>query len=167
MSSYCTKEASFVYAITTAGVTYAITQACSLGNLQNCGCDENKRDGRLTPDGWRWGGCSADIKYGLRMTRKFMDAREVSKTARSFMNLHNNRAGRKLATIHFWTCVMARQPAGHHRGSWVSETNGISSHWAWSRTFSLAPGKRLERRFTDSEVENDYDNDKDNNLEDC
>lgn len=90
-----TKEAAFVYAITTAGVTYAITQACSLGNLQNCGCDENKRDGRLTPDGWRWGGCSADIKYGLRMTRKFMDAREVSKTARSFMNTHNNRAGRK------------------------------------------------------------------------
>ena len=86
-----------MYAITTAGVTYAITQACSLGNLQNCGCDENKRDGRLTPDGWRWGGCSADIKYGLRMTRKFMDAREVTKTARSFMNLHNNRAGRKVS----------------------------------------------------------------------
>ncbi|GFO44429.1 hypothetical protein PoB_007093400 [Plakobranchus ocellatus] len=91
----CTKEASFVYAITTAGVTYAITQACSLGNLESCGCDQDKRDGQLTSAGWRWGGCSADIRYGLRMTRKFMDVREFAKTERSFMNLHNNRAGRK------------------------------------------------------------------------
>ncbi|XP_050414661.1 protein Wnt-7b isoform X2 [Patella vulgata] len=90
-----TKEAAFIYAITSAGVSYAITQSCGLGSLPNCGCDRDKGDGKLAPQGWKWGGCSADIKYGLRLARKFMDAREIAENARSLMNLHNNRAGRK------------------------------------------------------------------------
>lgn len=53
-------------------------------------------DGKLAPEGWKWGGCSADIKYGLKLARKFMDAREIAESARSLMNLHNNRAGRKV-----------------------------------------------------------------------
>ena len=31
-----TREAAFLHAITTAGVTYAIAQACSLGTLLEC-----------------------------------------------------------------------------------------------------------------------------------
>ncbi|XP_041348365.1 protein Wnt-7b-like [Gigantopelta aegis] len=89
------REAAFMYAISSAGVTYAITQSCSLGNLTNCSCDKDKMDGKLAPEGWKWGGCSADIKYGLKLARKFMDAREIAENARSLMNLHNNRAGRK------------------------------------------------------------------------
>lgn len=89
------REAAFVYGVTSAGVTYTITQACRLGNLSNCGCDQAKRRGQPTAGTWKWGGCSADIRYGLQLARKFMDAREVSKSTRSFMNLHNNRAGRK------------------------------------------------------------------------
>ncbi|KAK6994016.1 protein Wnt-7b, partial [Biomphalaria glabrata] len=90
-----TKEAAFIYAITSAGVTYAITKACSTGNLSNCGCDQAKKDGEVTSAGWKWGGCSVDVKYGLKMARKFMDAREIAKDDRALMNLHNNRAGRK------------------------------------------------------------------------
>nr|KAG5706059.1 hypothetical protein BaRGS_028168 [Batillaria attramentaria] len=89
------REAALIYSLSSAGVTYAITQACSRGNLTQCGCDRDKRDGRLAPEGWKWGGCSADIKFGLQLARKFMDAREIAETARSLMNLHNNRAGRK------------------------------------------------------------------------
>ncbi|XP_025107021.1 protein Wnt-7b-like isoform X2 [Pomacea canaliculata] len=89
------KEAALIYALSSAGVTYTITQSCSRGNLTQCGCDRDKRDGRLAPEGWKWGGCSADIKFGLKLARKFMDAREIAETARSLMNLHNNRAGRK------------------------------------------------------------------------
>lgn len=83
-----------MYAISAAGVTYAITQACSQGNLTSCGCDRLKR--RLSPEGWKWGGCSADIRYGLRFSRIFVDAREFEADERSLMNLHNNRAGRKV-----------------------------------------------------------------------
>ena len=83
-------------AISSAGVTYAITQACSTGNLSSCGCDKNKLEGKFSPNGWKWGGCSADIKYGLDFARIFVDAREINEDDRSLMNLHNNRAGRKV-----------------------------------------------------------------------
>ncbi|XP_011440894.1 protein Wnt-7b isoform X1 [Magallana gigas] len=87
------REAAFTYAVTSAGVTYSITQACSLGKLKQCSCDQSKK--KVLHEGWKWGGCSADIKHGLKFSRKFLDAREIEQNARSLMNKHNNRAGRK------------------------------------------------------------------------
>lgn len=89
------REASFTYAVTSAGVTYSITQACSLGKLKQCSCDQSKK--KILHEGWKWGGCSADIKHGLKFSRKFLDAREIEQNARSLMNKHNNRAGRKVS----------------------------------------------------------------------
>lgn len=100
------REAAFTYAVTSAGVTYSITQACSLGKLKQCSCDQSKK--KVLHEGWKWGGCSADIKHGLKFSRKFLDAREIEQNARSLMNKHNNRAGRKVSLyyIHlndFWS----------------------------------------------------------------
>ncbi len=53
-------------------------------------------EGKFSPNGWKWGGCSADIKYGLDFARVFVDAREINEDDRALMNLHNNRAGRKV-----------------------------------------------------------------------
>ncbi|XP_076226051.1 protein Wnt-2 isoform X2 [Nomia melanderi] len=87
------REAAFTYAISSAGVTYAVTAACSRGNITACGCEPTVRTRKeLPPNGWEWGGCSADVTYGMR----FLDAREVEGDARSLMNLHNNKAGRKI-----------------------------------------------------------------------
>ena len=36
-----TRETGFVNAITSAGVTYAVTKACTLGNLIECSCDKS------------------------------------------------------------------------------------------------------------------------------
>lgn len=46
------------------------------------------------------GGCSADVRYGIDFSRRFVDAREIKKNARRLMNLHNNEAGRKVALGH-------------------------------------------------------------------
>lgn len=50
------KETAFIYAITSAGVVYSITNACSLGKLTECSCD-SMQHGQTTPEGWKWGGC--------------------------------------------------------------------------------------------------------------
>ena len=82
--------------IRSAGISHGITQACSTGNLQGCSCDESKSVGTWSDKGWQWGGCSADVDYGTDFARVFVDAAESKETARSLMNVHNNRAGRKV-----------------------------------------------------------------------
>ncbi|KAK2157589.1 hypothetical protein LSH36_188g03061 [Paralvinella palmiformis] len=93
------REAAYTHAIRSAGVAFAVTQGCSQGNLTSCGCDKSKKEGKFSPQGWKWGGCSADIKYGLRFSRLFMDARETDESDRTLMNLHNNHAGRKVGEM--------------------------------------------------------------------
>lgn len=39
LSLAATRETSFVHAISAAGVMYTLTRNCSLGDLDNCGCD--------------------------------------------------------------------------------------------------------------------------------
>lgn len=85
-------------------MAHAITQACSGGNLKGCSCDKSKQDGEWSKEGWQWGGCSADIDYGAQFAKVFVDAAETDQRPRSLMNLHNNRAGRKviLKFTHLW-----------------------------------------------------------------
>ncbi|ETE67443.1 Protein Wnt-2b, partial [Ophiophagus hannah] len=95
------REAAFVYAISSAGVVYAITRACSQGELKACNCDPHKR-GRSKDDrgDFDWGGCSDNINYGIKFAKDFVDAKEKTvKDARALMNLHNNRCGRTVSSL--------------------------------------------------------------------
>ncbi|XP_017960149.1 protein Wnt-2 isoform X1 [Drosophila navojoa] len=89
------REAAYTYAIASAGAAYAVTAACARGNISLCGCDVRHKTSP-PPEPWKWGGCSADVEFGMRYTRKFMDARELERDSRTLMNLHNNRVGRTL-----------------------------------------------------------------------
>ncbi|XP_064219505.1 protein Wnt-4 isoform X2 [Aotus nancymaae] len=92
-----TREAAFVYAISSAGVAFAVTRACSSGELEKCGCDRTVHG--VSPEGFQWSGCSDNIAYGVAFSQSFVDVRERSKGAsssRALMNLHNNEAGRKV-----------------------------------------------------------------------
>jgi len=51
------REKAYVHAITSAGVAYAITKACSKGELNECSCD-NKIQRKQSKKNWQWGGCS-------------------------------------------------------------------------------------------------------------
>lgn len=89
-----------MYAISSAGVVYAITRACSQGELKICNCDGQKR-GHSSDErgGFDWGGCSDNINYGIKFAKAFVDARErMVKDARALMNLHNNRCGRMVSS---------------------------------------------------------------------
>ncbi|XP_026188154.1 protein Wnt-2b-A-like [Mastacembelus armatus] len=90
------REAAFVYAISSAGVVYALTHACSLGELKTCNCNPQKRGRSSDERGeFDWGGCSDNINYGIKFAKAFIDAKERSvRDARALMNLHNNRCGR-------------------------------------------------------------------------
>ncbi|ESP01129.1 hypothetical protein LOTGIDRAFT_139906, partial [Lottia gigantea] len=92
-----TREAAFVYSISSAGVVYSITSACSKGELLHCACDPTKRGTSKDSKGeFDWGGCSDSVRFGSRFSRMFVDAKEKRVSdARALMNLHNNRAGRR------------------------------------------------------------------------
>ncbi|XP_066595354.1 protein Wnt-6-like isoform X2 [Prorops nasuta] len=90
-----TRETSFVNAITAAGVTYAVTKACTMGDLVECSCEKIRASGR-NEDEWEWGGCGDNVNFGSRKSREWMDApyrRRVS-DAKTLVKLHNNNAGR-------------------------------------------------------------------------
>ena len=97
------KEIAFLYAITSAGVVHSVTEACSAGNLTDCSCDRSRLGHASTTEGWKWGGCSDNVRYGMMFAKHFVDqrdrqARESAKSPpellRSLMNLHNSEAGR-------------------------------------------------------------------------
>lgn len=100
------REAAFVYAISSAGVVHAITRACSQGELSVCSCDPYTRGRHHDQRGdFDWGGCSDNIHYGVRFAKAFVDAKEKRlKDARALMNLHNNRCGRTVS-IHVCACA--------------------------------------------------------------
>jgi len=114
-----TREAAFVHAISSAGVVFAVTRACSSGQLDRCDCDRSittrsppppaklrrraRSDGgaRLDAGSFQWSGCSDNTAYGVAFAKSFVDAGERSgrnrsaRSDRTVVNLHNNNAGRK------------------------------------------------------------------------
>ncbi|XP_028163748.1 protein Wnt-7b-like [Ostrinia furnacalis] len=90
-----TREAAFTYAITAAGVTHALSEACARGDLPACACAANRRRFSGAAEQFEYGGCG-EASFGARFARRFLDARELEADARAAMNLHNNRVGRKV-----------------------------------------------------------------------
>lgn len=101
------RETAFIYAITSAAVTYSVARACAEGTVESCTCDytHQVRAPAAAPGSaaagvrdWEWGGCSDNIGYGFRFSRAFVDAGERGRNLREKMNLHNNEAGRAVSS---------------------------------------------------------------------
>ncbi|XP_054044683.1 protein Wnt-4-like [Rissa tridactyla] len=96
-----TRESAFIHAISAAGIAFAVTRACSRGELEKCGCDRKIRG--VSPEGFQWSGCSDNLSYGIAFSQAFVDNPERSRgisSSRVLMNLHNNEAGRKALLAH-------------------------------------------------------------------
>lgn len=89
-----TREKAYVYAVSSAGVMYAITKACAKGELNICNCD-SKVTAEETGGNYMWGGCSHNVQFGDRFAREFVDSNENRLQDEGLMNLWNNNAGRK------------------------------------------------------------------------
>ncbi|TPP65483.1 Protein Wnt [Fasciola gigantica] len=70
------RETAFLSSAWSAGVVQAITRACSRGQMGTCDCDPIRREGqdRDAEGVFTWGGCSDPIRFGMRLTRLFLDA---------------------------------------------------------------------------------------------
>ena len=97
------REAAYLYAITSAMAMYTITRNCAKSKIDNCGCGPKPRDGS---DGFEWGRCTEDVNFGYQKSKAFVDAAETRidghYSALAKMNLHNNEAGRSVSNCAHW-----------------------------------------------------------------
>lgn len=113
------RETAFIYAITSAAVTYAVARACSEGSIETCNCDygHHKNRPRISRNSavsgvrdWEWGGCSDNIGFGFKFSREFVDTGERGRNLREKMNLHNNEAGRMVSIARRYFTILERVP---------------------------------------------------------
>lgn len=50
--------------------------------------------------GWLWGGCSANVDFGEKISKQYVDSQETGQDPRAAVNLHNNAAGRLVSWFH-------------------------------------------------------------------
>ncbi|KAJ7392985.1 Protein Wnt-8b [Desmophyllum pertusum] len=93
---HATRETAFLHAISAAAITHELTLQCRQNRIPGCKCGKTRRQPKGNI-GWQWGGCSDDIKFGEKETRRFIDKLERGgDAARTAFNLHNNEVGRKV-----------------------------------------------------------------------
>lgn len=93
-----------------------MAQLCTADVFHHCSCAGHPKD---PPHGnFKWGGCGDNTKFGINFSRRFVDStekynyktsellsqkthqRNVSRKQQSFVNLHNNRVGRRVRYIY-------------------------------------------------------------------
>ena len=93
-----TRETAFIHALSSAAMVHSVTNACSRGSLDYCGCDHTV-SGASKQD-FEWAGCSDNVVYGASFSQKFADAQERLKgkhLVKGLVNVHNNKAGRTVS----------------------------------------------------------------------
>ena len=91
-----TRETAFIHAISAAAITYEITRQCTEGKIPGCGCPT------ASPKwtGAAWGGCSDNIEFGEKISKRFTDKLEIGNDAVTAVNLHNNEVGREVRLMY-------------------------------------------------------------------
>ena len=124
------REASFIYALSSAALTYTITNACSEGKIMGCSCDETKKG--ISSDGNRWSGCSDNIAYGMGVSEIFLEPQVKHRYKLTHLNMHNYETGRQIIEQN-----MVKQCKCHG----VSGSCEIKTCWRAMPSFNLIASK--------------------------
>jgi wingless-type MMTV integration site family protein 4 len=89
------REASFLYALSSAALTYQVTRACTDGKLTECSCDLTKSS-PSSNGAFKWSGCSENIAYGIGVSERFLDPVIRNKPQITAVNMHNLEVGRQV-----------------------------------------------------------------------
>lgn len=139
---YATRETAFIHAISAAAITHEITHQCRQGKIPECKCAQVKKQ-RKGSDDWQWGGCSDNIRYGEKETKRFIDKLENGNDARTAFNLHNNDVGRKVVRAN-----LKRECKCHG----VTGSCNLKTCWKRLAPFSLVGSKLKEIYFKAARV---------------
>ena len=95
--------------MSSAGLTHAIAQSCSSGELDRCSCDPNSFEiDKLNPkgDSWNWGGCGDNLKYSVNFVKEFLKAKKGGELRhqdyRAKVDSHNTLLGTRVSHTHTW-----------------------------------------------------------------
>lgn len=111
-----------MHALVSAGVTYALSEACTQVDFAYCSCGKwfdglpyresitgdkphhymplIKTSSNTTRATWEWNGCSNNLDFGFEISRLFLDSPEYYKRSPyALVNLHNNQVGREVSVI--------------------------------------------------------------------
>ncbi|XP_076461417.1 protein Wnt-9a-like [Babylonia areolata] len=135
------KETSFLYAISSAGLVHEIARSCSQGRLDRCTCNEspNPAESKKT---FLWGGCGDNIRFGLQFTRRFLKkAHKSGKDIRAKVDQHNSRVGIKVVKSQVNTTCKCHG---------VSGSCTVKTCWLQLAPFHTI-GNILKRRYEQSE----------------
>ncbi|XP_033628604.1 protein Wnt-9a-like isoform X2 [Asterias rubens] len=91
------RETAFLYAISSAGLTYSVAKACSQGNMERCSCDTSYYSEETNRDTWKWGGCGDNLKYSQKFVERFLMPKKGdlprSRDVRAKIDRHNTNLG--------------------------------------------------------------------------
>ena len=102
------RETAFVYAITSAGLTYEMIRACSKGKVRGCynRCftPENinpKLTRLMNSTHSKNEACDDNIRFGLKVWRQFVLNGEKASDIRARFNIRNNQVGLQVTKFSF------------------------------------------------------------------
>uniref|UniRef100_A0A0K0ENH8 Protein Wnt n=1 Tax=Strongyloides stercoralis TaxID=6248 RepID=A0A0K0ENH8_STRER len=93
------KEKAFIYAYASAAATISVAKGCARGNNPRCSCGfmpENEIN-MEEKYGFRWSGCSDNIKYAGNIVRHFFENQKKNDHSTTLMDSHNFMIGRIMA----------------------------------------------------------------------
>ncbi|KOB65623.1 Protein Wnt [Operophtera brumata] len=67
---------------------------------------------QVPTDSWQWGGCSDNVRFGLKKSREFMDSRYRKRSdIKTLIKLHNHHAGRLVIASNDGDSFMPETPS--------------------------------------------------------